>query len=58
MSERPRLRKPTILGGSDYFVSEGSLVKTRIQISPGLMKVVIEDQRNFERWKHEHNIQE
>ena len=46
----------SVHSGSDYFVSEGSLIQTIIQVQPGITKTAIEDQRSFEGWKHENNI--
>jgi hypothetical protein len=48
----------SIAGGTDVFVSEGTLIKNTqfIQQAPNIppiQRVVIEDQRKFEGWKHE-----
>jgi hypothetical protein len=48
----------SIAGGTDVFVSEGTLLKNTqiIQQAPNvppIQRVVIEDQRKFEGWKHE-----
>lgn len=48
----------SIEGGTDVFVSEGSLIKTNVPVSnipnmPPIMRTTIEDQRKFEGWKHE-----
>jgi len=40
-------------GGSHYFVSEGILRRQTVQPQPGVTQVLINDQRNFEGWKHE-----
>jgi len=47
----------SIYGGTDVFVSEGIITKKQIPISqpgfPPINRTAIEDQRNFEGWKHE-----
>jgi len=43
----------SISGGSDYFVSEGTLVQSTVQAQPNVVKIAIEDQRDYEGWKHE-----
>ncbi len=43
----------SISGGSDYFVSEGTLVQSTVQTQPNVVKIAIEDQRDYEGWKHE-----
>lgn len=48
----------SIAGGTDVFVSEGTLLRNNQIISQGpnlppIQRVVIEDQRKFEGWKHE-----
>jgi hypothetical protein len=48
----------SIDGGTDVFVSEGSLIKTQVPISnmpgmPPVMQTTIQDQRKYEGWKHE-----
>lgn len=48
----------SIAGGTDVFVSEGTLLKNTqiIQQAPNIppiQRVVVEDQRKFEGWKHE-----
>lgn len=48
----------SIDGGTDVFVSEGSLLKNQVPIQnvpnmPPLMRTAIEDQRKYEGWKHE-----
>lgn len=48
----------SILGGTDVFVSEGTLIKNSQVIPQGpnippLQRVIVEDQRKFEGWKHE-----
>lgn len=47
----------SIEGGTDVFVSEGTLSMKQIPISqpsiPSLSRIAIEDQRKFEGWKHE-----
>lgn len=48
----------SIAGGTDVFVSEGTLLRRAIPIPeapnlPPLQRFVIEDQRKFEGWKHE-----
>jgi len=40
-------------GGSHRFVSEGTLTRQQIQISPGVMQNAITDSRTFEGWRHE-----
>lgn len=48
----------SISGGTDVFVSEGTLIKNTqlIQQAPNIppvQRVIVEDQRKFEGWKHE-----
>jgi len=48
----------SITGGTDVFVSEGTLLRNTQLIQqlpnvPPIQRVVIEDQRKFEGWKHE-----
>lgn len=48
----------SIAGGTDVFVSEGTLLRNTQLIPqapnlPSIQRVVIEDQRKFEGWKHE-----
>lgn len=48
----------SIAGGTDVFVSEGTLLRNIQMIQqapniPPIQRVVIEDQRKFEGWKHE-----
>lgn len=55
----------SIDGGTDVFVTEGTINKTQIPIQqgmpgmpgvpniPGLQRIAIEDQRKFEGWRHE-----
>lgn len=40
-------------GGSYYFLSEGRLTRQQMQVQPGVMQTVIQDQRIFEGWRHE-----
>lgn len=40
-------------GGSHFFVSKGQMVKQQIQPQPGVLKNIIQDQRQFEGWKHD-----
>lgn len=42
----------TIDGGSDYFVSEGTLIRQQIPTPQGL-QLALQDQRHFEGWRHE-----
>lgn len=42
----------SIPGGSHQFKSEGKLLKRQVQISPGVMKDAVDDQRVFEGWRH------
>jgi hypothetical protein len=37
--------------GGNYFISEGVLTKQVMQIQPGLVQPVINDQRTFEGWR-------
>ena len=47
----------SVKGGSDYFVSNGSLTKQQIPVGPnGHQRVNINDTRNFEGWKHDNTI--
>jgi len=41
----------SIAGGSYYFISEGVLSKQIIQIQPGVVQNILNDQRTFEGWK-------
>lgn len=48
----------SILGGTDVFVSEGTIVKSTKNMpqapnTPPVQRVIVEDQRKFEGWKHE-----
>ncbi|MFA5805989.1 MAG: hypothetical protein WC879_15235 [Melioribacteraceae bacterium] len=52
----------SIEGGTDVFVTEGTMTKSQIPLQqsmpgipniPGLQRFAIEDQRKFEGWKHE-----
>lgn len=40
-------------GGSDAFISEGTLLRGQVQIQPGIQHATIQDRRNFEGWRHE-----
>jgi hypothetical protein len=40
-------------GGTDFFVSEGTITQQPIQIQPGVTQIAIEDRRTFEGWRHE-----
>ena len=41
----------SISGGSCYFISEGILSRQVIQIQPGVVQPIINDQRTFDGWK-------
>jgi ClpP class serine protease len=41
----------SIAGGSCYFVSEGVISRQVIQIQPGVVQPILNDQRTFEGWK-------
>lgn len=48
----------SIDGGTDVFVSEGSLIKNQVPVAnipnmPPVIRTAIEDQRKFEGWKYE-----
>lgn len=43
----------SINGGSDKFISEGTLIKRNVMGPNNQMQEAIEDQRKFEGWKHE-----
>lgn len=47
----------SIYGGTDVFVSEGTITKKQIPLNqpgmPQIMQIAIQDQRKFEGWKHE-----
>jgi hypothetical protein len=47
----------SIKGGTDVFVTEGTINKTQMPINqpgmPPINRIAIEDQRKFEGWKHE-----
>ena len=50
----------SIDGGTDVYVTEGSLIKTTQTINqqpgmPPITRTTIENQLNFEGWKHEEN---
>ena len=40
-------------GGSYFFVSEGNLTRRQVQVQPGIQQIAIQDQRDFEGWRHE-----
>jgi hypothetical protein len=40
-------------GGSYFFVSEGILMRRQVQVQPGIQQIAIQDQRDFEGWRHE-----
>ena len=42
----------SIDGGSDYFESDGILSKVNISLPDGSIQTGINDQRNYEGWKH------
>lgn len=53
-----RVLVESLIGGTDVFVSEGTLIRTTQLIQqapniPPIQRVMIEDQRKFEGWKHE-----
>lgn len=55
-----RVLLESIEGGTDIFVSEGTLIKTTQTINqppplPPIMRSMIENQMKFEGWKHEEN---
>ena len=39
-------------GGSDMFVSEGTLSRVTAQPKPGVTQVMVKDDRSFEGWRH------
>lgn len=43
----------SILGGTHVFVSQGTLVKTQIQVPNAPPQTTLEDKRTFEGWRHE-----
>ena len=43
----------SVPGGTDFFVSEGTMAQQPIQIQPGVTQIAIEDRRTFEGWRHE-----
>lgn len=43
----------SVPGGTDSFVSEGTIAQQPIQIQPGVTQIAIEDRRTFEGWRHE-----
>jgi hypothetical protein len=45
----------SLQGGTDVFVSEGTLNKTQVQIpnAPGVLQTAYQDNRRFEGWKNE-----
>lgn len=48
----PRAILESIPGGTDAFVSEGILKRVQIQMQNGLIQQAVNDQRNFEGWRH------
>jgi hypothetical protein len=48
----PRALIESVDGGSDVFVSEGTLSKQQIQVPPGVMEIALRDNRTFEGWRH------
>ncbi len=40
-------------GGSYFFVSEGQMIRQQIEPQPGVVKNIIQDQRQFEGWRHD-----
>lgn len=49
----PRALVESVAGGSDVFISEGTLSQRMVQLQPGLMQKAIEDSRKFDGWRHE-----
>ena len=43
----------TVPGGTDFFISEGTITQQQIQVQPGVTQIAIEDRRTFEGWRHE-----
>jgi hypothetical protein len=43
----------SVKGGSDSFVSAGTLTRTQVQVAPGVMQAAVNDQRTLEGWIHE-----
>jgi len=43
----------SVPGGTDFFVSEGTITQQQIQVQPGVTQIAIEDRRTFEGWRHE-----
>ena len=43
----------SVPGGTDLFVSEGTITQQPVQIQPGVTQIAIEDRRTFEGWRHE-----
>ena len=43
----------SLSGGTNVFVSEGSLMRQQVQPKPGFVQEAIADQRSFEGWRHE-----
>ncbi|HMG16247.1 MAG TPA: hypothetical protein VK590_12405 [Saprospiraceae bacterium] len=55
-----RVLLESIEGGTDVYVTEGTLVKTSVTINqppplPPINRITFENQMNFEGWKHEEN---
>jgi hypothetical protein len=42
----------SVAGGSDVFMSDGTLSRQQIQIQPGVIQNAITDNRTFEGWRH------
>lgn len=41
----------SVAGGSNQFVSEGTLAKTQVHVAPGLLGNAVSDERQFEGWR-------
>lgn len=42
----------SVTGGSDAFISEGSLNRQQVQIPPGIPQIALQDRRTYDRWRH------
>lgn len=48
----PRALIESRKGGSHVFTSEGTLTRQQVQVQPGLVQQAVQDDRQFEGWRH------
>lgn len=48
----PRALIESRKGGSHVFTSEGTLTRQQVQVQPGLVQQALQDDRQFEGWRH------